>query len=100
MHPGALKILKFPGGGPPDHPPTPSHTYPDLTLRAKMVALPPSLVPAIDTFVPATSNLNKNPGDTWGWETGTKCKHVIRYLNNQVMLSVVNCYVYSTTTTK
>ena len=60
MHPGALKILKFPGGGPPD-PPTPSHTYPDLTLRAKMVALPPSLVPAIDTFVPATSNLNKNP---------------------------------------
>ena len=48
MHPGALK---FP----------PSHTYPDLALRAKMAALPPSLVPAIDTFVPATSNLNKNP---------------------------------------
>ena len=38
MHPGALKILKF---------------YPDLALHAK-------LVPAIDTFVPATSNLNKN----------------------------------------
>ena len=46
MHPGALKILKF---------------YPDLALHAKMAALPPSLVPAIDTFVPATSNLNKNP---------------------------------------
>ena len=60
MHPGALKIRKFPGGGPPD-PPTPSHTYPDLTLHAKMVALPPSLVSAIDTFVPGTSNLNKNP---------------------------------------
>ena len=44
--PGALKILKF---------------YPDLALHAKMAALPPSLVPAIDTFVPATSNLNKNP---------------------------------------
>ena len=40
---------------------TPSHTYPDLALRAKMAAPPPSLVPAIDTFVPATSNLNKNP---------------------------------------
>ena len=26
-----------------------------------MAAPPPSLVPAIDTFVPATSNLNKNP---------------------------------------
>ena len=38
MHPGALKILKF---------------YPDLALHAKMAALPPSLVPAIDTFVPA-----------------------------------------------
>ena len=36
----------------------PSH----LALRAKMAALLPSLVPAIDTFVPATSNLNKNPG--------------------------------------
>ena len=46
MHPRALKILKF---------------YPDLALHAKMAALPPSLVPAIDTFVPATSNLNKNP---------------------------------------
>ena len=46
MHPGALKILKF---------------YPDLALHAKMTALPPSLVPAIDTFVPATSNLHKNP---------------------------------------
>ena len=46
MHPGALKILKF---------------YPDLALHAKMAALPPSLVPAIDTFVPATSNINKNP---------------------------------------
>ena len=29
----------------------PSHTYPDLA----------SLIPAIDTFVSATSNLNKNP---------------------------------------
>ena len=47
MHPGALKILKF---------------YPDLALHEKMAALPLSLVPAIDTFVPATSNLNKNPG--------------------------------------
>ena len=46
MHPGALKILKF---------------YPDLALHAKMAALLPSLVPAIDTFVPATSNINKNP---------------------------------------
>ena len=46
MHPGALKIVKF---------------YPDLALRAKMAALLPSVVPAIDTFVPATSNLNKNP---------------------------------------
>ena len=46
MHPGALKILKF---------------YPNLAVRAKMAALPPSLVPAIDTFVPATLNLNKNP---------------------------------------
>ena len=32
-----------------------AYTYPDLTLRAKMVALPPSLVLAIDTFLPATS---------------------------------------------
>ena len=69
MYPGTLKILKFPGGGPPDPPPPPqwkgappSYTYLDLTLRANMVALPPSLVLAIDTFVPATSNLNKNPG--------------------------------------
>ena len=46
MHPGALKIVKF---------------YPNLALRAKMAALLPSVVPAIDTFVPATSNLNKNP---------------------------------------
>ena len=46
MHPGALKIVKF---------------YTDLALRAKMAALLPSVVLAIDTFVPATSNLNKNP---------------------------------------
>ena len=38
------------------------NSYPDLALRAKMAAPPPSLVAAIDTFVPATSNLNKNPG--------------------------------------
>ena len=66
MYPKTLKILKFPRGGPPDPPQwegaAPSYTFPDLTLRAKMVALPPSLVPAIDTFVPAPSNLNKNPG--------------------------------------
>ena len=48
MQNGALKILKF---------------YPDLALQAKMAALPLSLVPAIDTFVPATSNLNKNPAN-------------------------------------
>ena len=44
----ALKIPKFSGGGPPDTPHLP---------RLE----PPSLVPAIDTFAPATSNLNKNP---------------------------------------
>ena len=41
-----------PGGGAP-----PSH----LALHEKMAAVPPSLVPAINTFVPGTSNLNKNP---------------------------------------
>ena len=61
MHPGALKILKFSGGGPPEPPSAPSHTCPNLALHAKMAALPPSVVPAIDTFVPATSNLNKGP---------------------------------------
>ena len=30
-----------------------------MALHAKMAALPPSLVPTIDTFVPATSNLSK-----------------------------------------
>ena len=74
MYPGALKIQKFSGegphqedppGGPPQTPPVgggrpPSHAYPDLALCAKMAA-PPSLFPAIDTFVPATSNVNKNP---------------------------------------
>ena len=39
-----------------------SQTFPHLALRANMGVLPPSLVPAIDTFVPATLNLNKNPG--------------------------------------
>ena len=66
MHPGASKNLKFSREWPPtppveyQHPP--SHTYPNLVLRAKMVAPPPYFVPAIATFVPATSNLNKNPG--------------------------------------
>ena len=64
--PWGLKILKFSGGGHPDplqwEGAPPSHTYPNLAPHAKMVVLPPSLVPAIDTFVPATSNLNKNPG--------------------------------------
>ena len=66
MHPGALKILKFSKEWPPTPPVEqgrpPSHTYPNLVLRAKMVAPPPYFVPAIATFVPATSNLNKNPG--------------------------------------
>ena len=65
MHPGALKILKFSGGGPPDPPSGRGATslphLPNLALRAKMAAPPPSLVPAIDTFVPVTY-LNKNPG--------------------------------------
>ena len=56
---------RTPPGGPPQTPPVgggrpPSHAYPDLALCAKMAA-PPSLFPAIDTFVPATSNVNKNP---------------------------------------
>ena len=70
MHPRAFEILTFSGGGPPDPPGgggTPSH----LALRAKMAVLPPSSVPAIDTFVPATSNLNKSPEThmypTHGW---------------------------------
>ena len=60
---------KISWGRPPRPPqwegPPPSHTYHDLPLRAKMEALPLSLVPAIDTFVPATSNLKKNPVN-WG----------------------------------
>ena len=64
MHPGALKILKF---------------YPDLALHAKMVALPPSLVPAIDIFVPATSNLHKNPA----------IKAEIRSVDSQSDLSIL-----------
>ena len=52
MHPVALI---FSGGGSQLPPPGGGGTSPHL-------ALPPSLVPAIDTFVPATSNLiNKNP---------------------------------------
>ena len=65
MHPGALKILKFSREWPPTPPSgvgtTPSHTDPNLVLRAKMVAPPPYFLPAIATFVPMTSNLNKNP---------------------------------------
>ena len=59
MHPGALKILKFSGGGPLDPPsgrggppPTPTPTWQCVPRWRRT---------AIDTFVPATSNLNKNP---------------------------------------
>ena len=59
--PWGLKNSNIFWGGPPDPPgggAPPSH----LALHAKMAAVPPSLVPAINTFVPGTSNLNKNPG--------------------------------------
>ena len=39
----------------------PSHTYPDLALRAGMGAPPPFLVPVITTIVLAISILNENP---------------------------------------
>ena len=65
MHPGALKIVKF---------------YPDLALRAKMAALLPSVVPAIDTFVPATSNLNKNPENgLFLWSLGVLINRIWLY---------------------
>ena len=59
--PWRLKNSNIFWGGPPDPPgggAPPSH----LALHEKMAAVPPSLVPAINTFVPGTSNLNKNPG--------------------------------------
>ena len=58
--PWRLKNSNIFWGGPPDPPgggAPPSH----LALHEKMAAVPPSLVPAINTFVPGTSNLNKNP---------------------------------------
>ena len=58
--PWRLKNSNIFWGGPPDPPgggAPPSH----LALHAKMAAVTPSLVPAINTFVPGTSNLNKNP---------------------------------------
>ena len=58
--PWCLKNSNIFWGGPPDPPgggALPSH----LALHAKMAAVTPSLVPAINTFVPGTSNLNKNP---------------------------------------
>ena len=58
--PWRLKNSNIFWGGPPDPPgggAPPSH----LALHEKMAAVPPSLVPAINTFVPGTSNLNKSP---------------------------------------
>ena len=58
--PWRLKNSNIFWGGPPDPPgggAPPSH----LALHEKMAAVLPSLVPAINTFVPGTSNLNKNP---------------------------------------
>ena len=64
--PWRLKNSNIFWGGPPDPPgggAPPSH----LALHAKMAAVTPSLVTAINTFVPGTSNLNKNPAK---WGTG------------------------------
>jgi len=64
MQPQGLKIKIIGGPIPPKGgSPPPSQTYPNLALHAKMVAMPPFLVPAVATIIFLfISSLYKNPG--------------------------------------